>query len=78
MRTSRGDSSLKIGDINAEVLVEIFNVEGDLVHRQTASREGDSVWDFTTESGTIAASGVYVVRISGSGTVITRMISLIR
>jgi ligand-binding sensor domain-containing protein len=78
VRTSRGDSRLKIGDINAEVLVEIFDVEGDLVHRQTVSRDGDSVWDFTTESGTIAASGVYVVRISGSGTVITRMISLIR
>jgi hypothetical protein len=78
VRTSRGDSSLKIGDINAEVLVEIFNVEGDLVHSQTASREGDAVWDLTTDSGSIAASGVYLVRISGGGTVITKTISLIR
>ena len=78
VRPSRGDTNLKIGDINAEVLVEIFNVEGDLVHRKTVSREGDSVWDLTTESGSVAASGVYVVRISGDGTVITKMVSLIR
>jgi hypothetical protein len=78
IRTSRGDTNLKIGDINSEVLVEVFTVEGELVYRQTASRSGESVWDFTTESGFIAASGIYVVRISGNGTVITKTVSLVR
>ena len=78
IRTSRGDSNLKIGDINSEVLIEVFTVEGELVHRQTASRSGESVWDFTTESGFVAASGIYVVRISGNGTVITKTVSLVR
>jgi hypothetical protein len=78
VRPSRGDRDLKIGDINSEVVVEIYSVEGDLVHRRTVSRAGDAVWDLTTESGTIAASGVYAVRISGSGTIVTKMISLIR
>jgi ligand-binding sensor domain-containing protein len=78
IRPSRGDSDLKIGNIDSEVLVEIFTVEGQLVHKQSVSRPGDPIWDFTTESGSIAASGVYVVRITGSGTVITRTIALIR
>jgi len=78
IRTSRGDSSLKIANIDSEVLVEVFTIEGELVHSQRASESEDEVWDLTTQSAFLAASGVYVVRISGGGDTVVKMVSLIR
>jgi hypothetical protein len=73
-----GHSKLKIANIDGEALVEIFTVEGQLIHSAKALRSGDEVWDLTTKSGTFAASGVYVVRISGAGGAVTRTVSLVR
>jgi ligand-binding sensor domain-containing protein len=78
IRASRGDSSLKIANIDAEVLVEVFTIEGELVHSQRANRSGDPVWDLTTQSAFLAASGVYIVRISGSGDTVIKMVSILR
>lgn len=78
IRASRGDSSLKIANIDAEVLVEVFTIEGELVHSQRANRSGDPVWDLTTQSAFLAASGVYIVRISGGGDTVVKMVSLLR
>lgn len=74
----KGHSSLKIGNIDTEVLVEIYTVEGELVHSATVSNAGDKVWDLSTKSDLLAASGVYIVRISAGGDVVTRTVSLIR
>lgn len=73
-----GHSALKIGAIDSEVLVEIYTMEGELVFSVAASRAGQTVWDLTTRSGFLAASGVYLVRISGDGATVTRTVSLIR
>jgi ligand-binding sensor domain-containing protein len=78
VRGSRGDKSLKIANIDTEVLVEIFTVEGELVHSGRVASPGDVAWDLTTKAGFIAASGTYVVRISGGGTVVTKSVSIIR
>jgi hypothetical protein len=78
IRASRGDVALKIGNIATEVIVEVFTLEGELVHSQSANAAGDIVWDLTTKNGFLAASGVYMVRVtSGNGTVV-KTISLIQ
>ncbi|UCH83317.1 MAG: hypothetical protein JSW50_12765, partial [Candidatus Latescibacterota bacterium] len=51
IRTSRGDLTLKIGNIASEVLVEVYTLEGELVHSQNAIEAGDIVWDLTTRAG---------------------------
>jgi hypothetical protein len=42
------------------------------------SESGDSVWDLTTQSAFLAASGVYMVRISDGGDVVVKTVSLVR
>jgi hypothetical protein len=74
----KGHENLKIANIDSEVLVEVYTLEGQLVHSSTASRTGDEVWDLSTKSGLLAAGGVYVVRISGGGNTVTRTVALIR
>ncbi|UCG50950.1 MAG: T9SS type A sorting domain-containing protein [Candidatus Latescibacterota bacterium] len=78
IRTSRGDVGLKIANIDSEVRVAVYTLEGELVHRQEASTAGDVVWDLTTKSGFLAASGVYLVRISSVNGSVVKMISLIQ
>lgn len=79
IRTRRGHSSLKIANHDPFSDVEIYTLEGELVHQERDVPAGEAVvWDLTTATGYLAASGVYLVRITaGSGTVI-RMVSLIR
>lgn len=78
VRASRGDSGLKVGNIETEVLVDVFTVEGELVHSSRVASSGDVAWDLTTKAGFLAASGIYVVRLSGAGAVLTKTVSLIR
>jgi hypothetical protein len=78
IRTSLGDNSLKIANINSPVMVEVYNVEGELVNRQQAQAANDVVWDLTTPEGFIAASGVYFVRVLSESRSIVKTISLIR
>lgn len=79
IRGSRGDTELRIGNINSAVNIEVYNIEGELVHTErnvTASE--DVIWDLTTETGFLAASGVYLVRISDDRGVTVRSVSLLR
>jgi ligand-binding sensor domain-containing protein len=72
---NRGDGSLKIFNINSPVNVRIYSLEGELVHEaQNVSSSEDVIWDLKTNSGLLAASGVYIVHISdGSGTSVKRV-----
>ncbi|MFQ5510761.1 MAG: two-component regulator propeller domain-containing protein [Candidatus Krumholzibacteriia bacterium] len=76
---SRGHRTLKIFNVNSPVSVRIYTLEGELVHEEpNVSNSEDVVWDLKTDAGLLAASGVYLVRISdGSGTLIKR-VSLIQ
>lgn len=69
---------LKIGNISGPVSIDIYNIEGDLVHSQTAGSPGEVIWDLTTNAGFIAASGVYFVRISVGSQSIVKPVSIIR
>lgn len=78
VRGRRGDDSLKIGNISGHVTVEIYTLEGQLVHSTTAEAEGDVIWDLTTRGGLNAGSGTYLVRISGPGGSVTRPVAVLR
>ncbi|MDH3214723.1 MAG: T9SS type A sorting domain-containing protein [Candidatus Krumholzibacteria bacterium] len=79
IRTRRGHGALKIANHNRPVDVEIYTLEGELVHRaRNVGASQDVVWELTTEAGFLAASGVYLVRIRSGGDSIVRRVSLIR
>lgn len=78
-----GHNELFIENISGQVVVEIYNVEGELVHETpggTAHGAGESVWDLTDQGGFLVASGVYLVRITaaGGGESVIKPISIIR
>lgn len=74
----KGHQVLRIANITAPVDVEIYTIEGELVHSQTARNSEDVVWDLTTQTGFVASSGVYMVRISSGAESLVKMVSLIR
>jgi ligand-binding sensor domain-containing protein len=79
IRTRRGHSSLKIANHTSLVDIEIYTLEGQLIHRvENVGASEDVVWDLTTESGFLAASGVYLVRITADTGTVIRTVSLIR
>lgn len=78
VRSARGHTSLKIANINTEILVEIYTLEGELVHTQRVSESEEEVWDLTTKTGFLASSGVYMVRITGPEGTVVKNVSLIR
>ena len=79
IRPRRGHTMLKIANHNSPVDIEIYTLEGELVHAEENVRPNErEVWDLTTESGFFAASGVYLVRISADTGTVVRTISLIR
>jgi hypothetical protein len=73
-----GHNALKIANITSPVSVDVYTIEGELVHSQSALVSGDEIWDLTTAGGFIAASGVYVVRISTGAGEVVRTISVMR
>jgi hypothetical protein len=75
---SRGHDALRIENIDGPVTVEIYNLEGELVHSQSAAAAGDVVWDLTDRSGFLVGSGKYLVRISGAGGSVTKPIAVLR
>jgi ligand-binding sensor domain-containing protein len=75
---SRGQNELMIQNITGPVSVEVYNIEGVLVHSQTVDANGQVAWDLTTETGFVASSGSYVVRVSGPGGSVTKMIAVLR
>jgi hypothetical protein len=78
IRSASGHNELKVANIDAPVIVEVYSMEGELIHRQGASSSDEVVWDLTTEAGFNASSGIYLVRISNGSSVIVKTISLIR
>lgn len=68
---SKGHDRLMIDHVDAPVSIEVYNLEGNLVHSQSAAESGDVVWDLTGNAGFIVASGVYFVRVdNGLGAVV--------
>jgi hypothetical protein len=75
----KGHSELKIGNITTPVFIEIYSMEGELVHSQEVAGADDPVvWDLTTAEGFIVASGVYLVRVISGGNSTVRTVSVIR
>lgn len=75
---SLGHNDLKIQNITGAVSIDVYNLEGDLVHSQTASEPGEVIWDLTTNEGFVTASGVYFVRISTGPNSVVRSVTIIR
>ncbi len=75
---SRGQTTLKIENLPGPVTIEVYNLEGELVHTQSAQASGDVIWDLTDRSGFLVGSGKYIVRIASSGGSVTRPIAVIR
>ena len=77
----RGDSELRIANISSTVLVEIFTLEGELIHSTSVSQSKGVVWNLTTPGSNdevLASSGVYIVRISDSSGVKFQRIALLQ
>jgi ligand-binding sensor domain-containing protein len=74
----KGQGELKIGNVDAPVAIDVYNVEGNLVHSQTATQSGDVVWDLTTKSGFIVSSGTYLVRIDNGVSAVVLPIVVVR
>ncbi|MBD3178149.1 MAG: T9SS type A sorting domain-containing protein [Candidatus Latescibacteria bacterium] len=76
--TGEGDSGVYISRIGDKVDIEVFNIEGELVHRQDNVGDGEEVWDLLTMNGFRAESGVYLVRISNEESYELRKVAVIR
>ena len=75
---SRGHVELMIDNVTSPVTIEIYNLEGDLVHSATATESEQPIWDLTTSRGYIVASGVYLVRINNGADSVVKPIAVIR
>jgi len=73
-----GDSGINISRIAGRVDVEVFNIEGELVHRKDNVSEGEQIWDLLNMNGYRAESGVYLVRISNDEGYELRKVAVIR
>ncbi len=74
----RGHQFLKIENISGPVSVEIYTVEGQLVHSQDVDGPGQVIWDLTTRSGFLVGSGNYLVRITGAGGSVVKPVAVLR
>ena len=75
---SRGQNEVMIHNITGPVTIQVYNVEGLLVHSQSVDTNGQVAWDLTTETGFLAASGNYLVRVVGSNGAVTKTIAVLR
>ena len=74
----KGQNELKIGNVDLPVAIDVYNLEGNLVHSQTATQSGDVVWDLTTQSGFFVSSGTYLVRIDNGVSAVVLPIVVVR
>jgi ligand-binding sensor domain-containing protein len=74
----KGHNELKIGNITGPVTIDVYTMEGDLVHSQSVSQANDVIWDLTTSAGFVAASGTYLVRIRTESSSIVKTVAIIR
>ena len=75
---SRGQNELKIENISGPVSIEVYNLEGVLVHSQTVDSNGQVAWDLTTRTGVVTGSGNYLVRVVGANGSVTKTIAVLR
>ncbi|MGD8413273.1 MAG: T9SS type A sorting domain-containing protein [Candidatus Latescibacterota bacterium] len=75
---NKGQTELKIDNVDLPVAIEVYNMEGNLVHSQTASQSGDVVWDLTTSSGYFVSSGTYLVRIDNGVSAVVLPVVVVR
>lgn len=75
---SRNHNELRIDNIDAPVTVEVYDLEGNLVHSQTATQSEDVVWDLTTRNGFFVASGTYLVRVDNGQSSVILPVAVIR
>ncbi|HXV12885.1 MAG TPA: T9SS type A sorting domain-containing protein, partial [Candidatus Krumholzibacteria bacterium] len=75
---SRGHNEIMIQNITGPVSIEVYNLEGVLVHSQTVDANGQVAWDLTTETGFLVGSGNYLVRVVGPDGAVTKTISVLR
>jgi ligand-binding sensor domain-containing protein len=74
----KGHDAVKIENINGPVTIEVFDIEGELVHSQTADTPGQVIWDLTTNSGFVVGSGKYLIRISSAAGAVIRPVAVLR
>lgn len=74
----RGDRDLRIWRISAPVDVEVYTLEGELVHEVRGVAEGEVAWDLLTLNGYSVRSGVYIVRVSNDRFSEMRKVAVIR
>ena len=75
---SRGHNVLRIDNVDAPVSIDIYNLEGNLIHSATVTESEQEVWDLTTQSAFIVASGVYFVRIDNGESTVVKTVTVIR
>ncbi|MDZ7859652.1 MAG: T9SS type A sorting domain-containing protein [Candidatus Krumholzibacteriota bacterium] len=73
-----GDDELKISGISGIVDVEIYNIEGELVHEKENISDGEVIWDILTINGFKVVSGIYIVRVIGNNSSEIRKVAVVR
>ncbi len=79
-----GDTQLKLGGINADpneenpAKVRIYNLEGQLVYRNSYVADATGFWDGTNRSGQPVSSGLYRVRVELAGEIVYRTLAVVR
>ena len=73
---------MSVGGVPAETTVAIYDVLGRRVRTVAAGRFTNPAqrvrWDGRDDGGTVVASGIYFVRVSGSGTKQTQKLVIVR
>ena len=75
---SKGHDVLRIGDVDAPVSIDVYNLEGNLVHSSQATESDQEIWDLTTQSAFIVSAGVYFVRINNGSDSVVKTVTVIR
>ena len=83
VKAGLGHRELKIGNINSTVTVEVFTLDGELVQEEKqVSATGDVVWDLTSattgQDKVLAASGIYLVRITTTAGTLVKRVAVIQ
>lgn len=81
---SEGDGLLKLGGISADAVnsdgarVEVYNLEGQLVYRNSQVSEEEGFWSGENRLGEPVASGMYLIRLTWRDQVTTRSLAVVR
>jgi hypothetical protein len=77
---ARGDNALHIARISEPVAIQVFTIEGELVHEASGVVDGGVAWDlFPLNSNSFPArSGVYIVRVSNGRQSEVRKVGVVR